>query len=256
LRPGGFHESLDDLLATPGVHGRAAALWAAHDHFVIRGVPASEDGVTGLLLARAFFSELKSYRGERVIKHFTMSPWTTALSHMLGDGVFHTDLNTAERPPAATVMQCIRPDPAAPRYGQLRVLRLSDLLDALRHRGETKALRLLTQDHVSMVNDATPGCWSGSITDGHEIRFHPETLRAAQRRYGNNPADLDECLDSIHETALSVSAPIDLASGEMLLVSNRRALHHRNACTVRFRSFPHEFDTRAVAVLHAVGEPT
>jgi hypothetical protein len=212
--------------------------------------------VTALLLARAFFPALKSYRGSRIVKHFKMSPWTTALSHTLADGSFHTDLNTAERPPTATVMQCLEPDPNAPHHGQLRVVRLVDLLDALADRGATRALQLLKDDRVAMVSDTSSDCWSGRITDGGEIRFHPETLRAGQRRYGNNPRDLEDCLSAIHETALSISIPIVLSPGDLLIVSNCRALHHRGACTVRFRAFPRDFDSRAVAVLHALGEPT
>jgi len=249
-----LQETLDDLLGTTGIGAQAAALWATHDHFVVRDVPPSDDGVTALLLARAFFRTLKTYRGGRIVKHFKMSPWTTALSHTLAEGFFHTDLNTAERPPAATVMQCLEPDPDAPRHGQLRVVRLADLLDALQRRNATKGLRLLTKDHVSMVNDTSSGCWSGRITDGREIRFHPETLRAGQTRHGNNPADLDECLREIHEAAVSISSPIDLARGDQLFVSNLRALHYRSACTVRFRTFPRDFESRAVAVLHALSE--
>jgi hypothetical protein len=246
--------SLEAVLCDLGLKQRASALWAAHDHFVLRGVPPSADGVTGLLLGAALFLELKPYRDGKVVKHFTMSPWTTALSHTLADGFFHTDINTAAHPPAATLMQCMTPDPDSPRHGQLRVVRLADLLSALRSVGHERALRLLTQDRVDMVNDTSPDRWSGQITDGSEIRFHPETLRAAQRRYSSNPPDLEECLAEIHSTALSIAPPIDLASGEMLVVSNRRALHQRNACTVRFRQFPREFESRSVSVLHAMGE--
>jgi hypothetical protein len=53
---------------------------------------------------------------------------------------------------------------------------------------------------------------------------------------------------------VSVSCPIDLGPGDILFVSNRRALHQRGACTVRFRSFPRDFESRSVAVMHAVGE--
>lgn len=246
---------LDELLGEHGIQARAVELWSTHDHFVIRGVPPSADGVTGLLLARAFFGHLRTYRGGRIVKHFKMSPWTTALSHTLADGFFHTDLNLAERPPVATIMQCLVRDPDAPRHGQLRVVRLDELVEALRRRGAVDALRLMTEDTVSMVNETSPECWTGRITDGREIRFHPETLRAAQRRHGNNPPDLEACLAAIHEASLETSTPIDLLPGEQLYISNRRALHYRSACTVRFCAFPKDYDARAVAVLHAMNEP-
>ncbi len=232
----------------------ALSLWGTHDHFVLRGVPAAEDGSTGLLLAALLFHRLRPYRAGRIVKTFLMTPWTTALSHTLAEGSFHTDLNTAERPPAATLMQCVHPDPDAPRHGQLRVARFSDLLDVLRASNHGGAVRLLTEDDVAMVNDASPVHWSGRVSDGDTVRFHPETLRAGQRRLGSNPTDLDETLRVIHDAALFVSCPIDLGPGDILCVSNRRALHQRGACTVRFRSFPRDFESRSVAVMHAMDD--
>lgn len=233
----------------------AKALWATHDHFVVRNVPPSEDGITGLLLANGLFSGLKSYRGTRIVKQFRMSPWTTELSHTLAEGHFHTDINTSDRPPAATIMQCLIPDPDAPRHGRLRVATLKDVLGALRKAGNSRALRLFMEDEIVMANGTDSETWSGRITDGSTIRFHPETLRAAQRRYGANPPDFEDCLATIHEAALSVSREIDLSRGDVLVVSNRRALHQRSSCTVRFRIFPREFESRTVAVLHALEEP-
>jgi hypothetical protein len=238
------------------LYDEAKTLWTRHDHFVIRGVPPSDDGSTGLLVAAAFFPRLKPYRGAHIVKHFRLSPWTTELSHTLAEGHFHTDINTAAEPPIGTVMQCVVPDPDAPRHGQLRVARLDDLLDSVRRAGNTRVWRFLTEDRVIMENGTDPESWSGTITDGSTIRYHPVTLRSAQRRCGLNPHDLEDCLAAIHEAALSVSHPIDLAPGEMLVVSNRRALHQRSACTVRFRSFPRDFETRVVAVLHALEDPS
>jgi len=251
----GLGARFERWLGFAGFCSSAKTLWTMHDHFVVRNVPPSEDGVTGLLLAAGFFSVLKSYRGTRVVKQFRMSPWTTELSHTLAEGHFHTDINTADRPPAATIMQCLLPDPDAPRHGKLRIVPLKDLLGAIHRTGNARALRFLTEDDVVMANGSDSETWSGRITDGSAIRFHPETLRAAQRRYGTNPSDLEDCLTLIHEVALSVSREIDLARGEVLVVSNRRALHQRSACTVRFRTFPREFESRAVAVLHALEEP-
>jgi hypothetical protein len=256
----------DDLLGPRAIEQRlqtvfsfdlrseAVSLWEAHDHFVIRNVPSTEDGSTGLLIAALLFRKLKKFGTERVVKHFKMSPWTTALSHTLAEGTFHTDVNTATEPPAATITQCITRDPDAPNHGQLRVSRFHDLLTSLRSHDRSAAFRFLTSELVVMVNDASSTHWSGRIYDGSAVRFHPATLRAAQRRYGSNPPDLDDLLQDIHEAALSVSRPIDLAEGDLLVVSNRRALHQRGACTVRFRSFPRDFESRSVAVLHAMDD--
>lgn len=255
LGPRLIEQRLDALLRSE-LRSKVVALWAKHDHVVVRNVPPADDGSTGLLIGALLFRTLKAYRAGRVIKRFQMSPWTTALSHTLAQGSFHTDINTAEQPPAGTLTQCLVPDPDAPTHGQLRVARFHDLLAALRADGATAACRLLTDDHVVMVNDASPTHWSGRIFDGHTVRFHPETLRAAQRRLASNPPDLEEILQVIHDASMAVSSPIELAAGEILIVSNRRALHQRGACTVRFRSFPRDFETRSVAVMHVMDEPS
>ena len=252
LGAGGLRARLEPDLEA--IRTDARSLWKCHDHFVLRRVPVAEDGATGLLIAALLFRALRPYRAGRVVKSFHMTPWTKALSHTLAEGTFHTDLNTAAQPPAATLMQCVHPDPDAPRHGQLRVARFRDVLDALRRSDHGTAVRLLTEDEVVMVNDASPVHWSGKIHDGASVRFHPETLRAGQRRLGGNSTDLDDALRIIHDAALSVSCPIDLGPGDMLFVSNRRALHQRGACTVRFRSFPRDFESRTVAVMHAMDD--
>jgi alpha-ketoglutarate-dependent taurine dioxygenase len=183
-----------------------------------------------------------------------MSPWTKALSHTLASGFFHTDLNTAEHPPAATAMQCLEADPGAPDYGQLRVARVSDLIEQLRQHDSTVADFLL-RERVTMVNETSPEGWEGSMVGEGLIRFHPESLLAAQRHFGKNPPTLEQHLVAIHQAAIDVSEPINLEPGEMLLVSNRRALHQRGACTVRFQEFPGVFESRRVSVFHAHEEP-
>lgn len=229
--------------------------WGLHNHVVVRGLPASSDGSTVLFVAMLVFAAIKPYRNGHIVKHFRMSPWTTALSHTTATGTFHTDINTADTPPAATMMQCLDPDPDAPRQGQLRVALVGNLLDELESNGEKDALRFLMEDRVTMLNETSPDGWSGKILDDGGIRFHAESLRAAQRRYGSNPTDMESCLTAINNAALAVSTPINLASGEILIVSNRRALHQRGACSVRFREYPRVFDSRRVAVLHILEEP-
>ena len=229
--------------------------WALNDHVVVRGLPRSDDGSTGLLVAMLVFAALKPYRNGQIVKHFRMSPWTTALSHTTAKGTFHTDINTASSPPAATVMQCLDPDPDAPRYGQLRVARIDSLLDVLETGGRKDALRFLREDRVTMLNETSPNGWSGTMFGDGMLRFHAESLRAAQRRYGSNPPDMESCLAAIEKAALAVSKPIDLASGEILIVSNHRALHQRGACSVQFREYPKVFDSRRVAVFHTLVEP-
>jgi len=234
----------------------ALALWRAHDHLIIRGVTAADAGASLILLAVVLSRRFKAYRGSNVVKHFRMSPWTTELSHTLQEGHFHTDINTSTEPPRVTALQCRIPDPGAPTYGEVRVTRLPDLLHALRQANEVRTLEFLQETDVTMVNESSPGAWTGRIVNRDAIRFHPETLRAAQRRYGSLASDLEDHLRVIKAASLSVSTPIQLGAGDTLLVSNTRALHYRSACSVIYRSFPRDFIAREVYVLHLLDEPT
>ncbi|WP_167282680.1 TauD/TfdA family dioxygenase [Paraburkholderia sp. Cy-641] len=241
-------------VALQPVRDRVREAWRVNDHVVIRRLPKCPDGITGLLFASLCFTDLKRYRGGKIVKHFRMSPWTKALSHTLASGFFHTDLNTSEVPPAVTAMQCLDPDPGAPEYGQLRVARLQDLADRL-WKTDEDAAKFLLYETVTMVNETSPSGWQGAMVADGLVRFHPESLLAAQKHLGCNPASLPEHLAAIHQAALDVSAPINLEPGELLLVSNKRALHQRGACTVRFQEFPSEFQSRRVSVFHAYDEP-
>jgi hypothetical protein len=234
---------------------RARTLLKEHDHVILRGVPEAGEGASLILASLTLSRRFKSYRANKIVKHFRMSPWTTDLSHTLKEGHFHTDINTTPEPPVLTAIQCKIPDPGVPRYGELRVARLTDMLGRLRLQGATDTLVFLEDTDVTMVNETSPGGWTGRIVSEGRIRFHPETLRAGQRRYGNNPQDLEKHLEVIHESALAVSVPIQLGAGEVLLVSNTRALHYRGACSVAFHTFPRLFTSREVYVLHLLDEP-
>jgi hypothetical protein len=236
------------------IRARITETWRLNDHVVLRKMPNCPDGITGLIVAALCFMRLKRYRRGKIVKHFRMSPWTKALSHTLASGFFHTDLNTADTPPAATAMQCLDSDPGAPDYGQLRVARVHDLIRHLQESNEDTA-RFLLLERVTMVNETSPTGWEGTMVEDGFIRFHPESLLAAQKHLGRNPSTLESQLAAIHQAALEVSTPIDLQPGEMLLVSNRRALHQRGACTVRFQEFPSKFESRRVSVFHAYDEP-
>lgn len=243
-----------DSSVLQSMRARIIEMWRLNDHVVLRNMPSCPDGISGLIVAAVCFNKLKHYRGGKIVKHFRMSPWTKALSHTLASGFFHTDLNTADIPPAATAMQCLDADPGAPDYGQLRVAKMLDLIEHLQENNEDTA-RFLLLERVTMVNETSPSGWEGTMVEEGFIRFHPESLLAAQKHLGKNVSNLESHLAVIHQAALEVSTPINLEPGEMLLVSNRRALHQRGACTVRFREFPSKFESRRVSVFHAYDEP-
>lgn len=225
--------------------------FAAQDHLIIRGLPVSSHGATLLLAARAIGSMFRTYRGGQIIKHFKMSPWTTELSHTTREGEFHTDLNIESCPPAITAMQCLDPDPGAPRYGINRVARLADLLAFLNEYNDAETLRFLTKETVTMLNDRSRSSWSGHVVEEGTIRYHPETLRAAARRSGHLVPALEDWIGGVERAALAVSEPFILDRGDVLLLSNHRTLHYRGECSVVFTRYPTEFVSRSVFILHA-----
>jgi hypothetical protein len=224
--------------------------FAARDHLVIKGLPVSAHGATLIIAARTVGSMFRTYRGGQIVKHFKMSPWTTELSHTTRDGEFHTDINTEAKPPAITAMQCLDPDPGAPRYGVSRVARLVDMLAFLEEHKDSEALYFLTQDTVTMLNDRQQSSWSGRVVEDGAIRYHPETLRAAARRLEHTTSALEDCISRVAQAAMAVSEPFILDRGDVLLFSNHRTLHYRGECSVLFNHFPTDFISRSVFVLH------
>jgi Taurine catabolism dioxygenase TauD, TfdA family len=230
-------------------------LWKERDHVILRGLPALGDGASLLLASLCLSGRFKTYRNRQVVKTFRMSPWTTDLSHTTKAGDFHTDINTDPEPPAVTAIQCLTPDPGAPRYGVNRVARAADLVAYLETNSSAAILRFLRETPVTMVNDRSQNPWTGLIVQGDRIRFHPETIRAAIRRFEIQVPDVEEHLAAIHAAALAVSTPFWLDEGDILFVSNHRALHYRGECSVAFIDFPLEFRARAIHVLHKMSEP-
>ena len=231
------------------------ALWRASDYVIVRDLPVLAEGAPLLLASLWCSHRFRTYRDGKIVKTFRMSPWTTDLSHTIREGHFHTDLNTDPEPPAVTVIQCKTPDPGTPAYGVNRVARIGDVLAHLEAAGEHEVLQFLLETPVTMVNDHSPGSWTGRIVAEGRVRFHPETLRAAARRAGSNPEELERWLSAVHTAALAVSTPFWLEAGDALFVSNLRALHYRGECSVSFLKFPLEFQSRTIHVMHQLGEP-
>ncbi|HEV7642800.1 MAG TPA: hypothetical protein VGO50_02555 [Pyrinomonadaceae bacterium] len=225
--------------------------YQGRDHVILKGLPASRSGVTLLVIARTIGRDFRTYRGGQIVKYFKMSPWTRELSHTTREGEFHTDLNTETFPPALTAMQCFEPDPGSPLYGVSRVARMKDIIAFLECSNNLETLDFLNVVEVNMLNDRSNFMWSGQIVGKDFIRYHPETLRAAERRYGNAMTSLDERIAEIARAAFEVSFPFILEAGDVLLTSNHRTLHYRGECSVAFENYPTEFNSRSIFILHA-----
>lgn len=234
-------------------HG-AAALVRDRGYAVARGLDV-DDGRSLMLVSTVLGSAFETYAPGRIVKRFRMSPWTRSLSHTLAAGNFHTDGNVSPNPPEATAMQCEQDDPGGEGYAQLRVAPLSGLLQQLALRGEAgrQALRFLREERVTMAHERSAAQWVGTAIEDGRIRYHPESLRVAQARSARAPEGLEALIATVHEAALAASIPFRTSPGDILLVSNRKALHFRGECSVRFTRFPTEFESRSILVLHRGG---
>lgn len=233
------------------LRSRIARMVGLHGYVVVRGLGLDE-GRSLLLLATAAGRRFATYAPGRIVKRFRMSPWTNELSHTLAAGSFHTDGNVSAVPPAATAMQCEVEDPGGSEYAELRVAHLPLLLRRLGEEGAdgAAALKFLRDEDVTMAHPRSARLWRGRIVEDGRIRFHPESLRVATTRRKLDPAALEGVLATVHQAALDVSPPFHTTAGDVLLVSNTRALHYRGACSVRFTRFPTEFEARSLLVLH------
>jgi hypothetical protein len=232
----------------------AAALIRERGYAIARGFEVDE-GRSLLLVSTILGDGFDTYGGGRIVKRFRMSPWTQSLSHTLEAGNFHTDGNVSPTPPAGTAMQCERDDPGGEGYAELRVAPLAALLQQLELAGEPgrDALALLRDEEVAMAHERSPAIWSGRAVQEGQIRYHPESLRVATARAGASPERLERVIATVHHAALAASIPFRTRPGDILLVSNRTALHYRGECTVRFTRFPTQFESRSLLVLHRTG---
>ncbi|SOD93325.1 TauD/TfdA family dioxygenase [Caenispirillum bisanense] len=250
--PNGLSLPLDGLSVWTDLVEEMRSVFARHDHVRVRGVTHLPGGRVLMALAHTLGRRFMTYGDGKVVKVFSMSPWSRDLAHAGAEGFFHTDLNASPSPPALTGIQCVHPDPGAPRFGYNRVVRLPDLLAELTRRGASEAVRFLTDAEVEMANERSPTIWKSKIVDGGIVRFHPETIRAACRRRGTKPPD--DILYTIGDACVAASCPISLGTGDVLLFSNHRTLHYRSECSVRFVRYPLVFEARQINVLHVTDE--
>jgi len=218
---------------------------------VVRGLDADE-GRSLLIVSSAIRVSFDTYKPERIVKRFRMSPWTTELSHTLRAGDFHTDGNVSAVPPIATAMQCEHDDPGAPEYAEQRVAHLPLLLDRLASGTveEREALSFLTGPATAMAHERSREVWRGTLVQNDTIRYHPHSLRVACERLKGESSKLESVIFAVHGAAMDVSVPFHTSPGDTVLVSNRTALHYRGECSVRFTKFPTEFEARSLLVLH------
>lgn len=215
---------------------------------ILRGMDLDE-GQTLLLLSTSLGATFGTYGANRIVKRFRMSPWTSALSHTVRAGDFHTDGNVSETPPVATLMQCEVEDPGGDGFAEQRVADLPALLNHIA--AEDDLMTFLAGEESIMAHEGSSRSWKGRLVDQGRIRYHPASLRVAAQRNGTTSTEaLERRLSAIHDAAMAVSIPFHSRPGDVLMVSNTRALHYRGECSVRFTGFPTDYDARSLLVMH------
>jgi hypothetical protein len=220
-------------------------------YVVVRGL--DPDGGRSLLCVSAALGvAFHTYAPNRIVKRFRMSPWTSELSHTIRAGDFHTDGNVSAVPPIGTAMQCEVEDPGAPEFAEQRVAYLPHLLSRLASGTAeyVEAFEFLTEGNAALAHERSAEIWQGRLVQNGTIRYHPHSLRVASKRLGNQLQNIELLIATIHRAAMDVSVPFHTGPGDTVLVSNLAALHYRGACSVRFRNFPTEYDSRSLLVLH------
>jgi hypothetical protein len=149
-------------------------------------------------------------------------------------------------------MQCEIEDPGAPEYAEQRVAYLPEILERLASgsRDEVAAFEFLTKSEAAMASETAPGVWLGRLVQDGKIRYHPQSLRVAAKRLGQQATDVEPVIAAVHRASMDVSVPCHTKPGDTVLVSNTFALHYRGECSVRFTNFPREFEARSLLVLH------
>jgi hypothetical protein len=220
-------------------------------YIVVRGLQADE-GRSLLIASRALGIAFSTFGANRIVKRFRMSPWADGLSHTLKAGDFHTDGNVSRVPPGGTAMQCEVEDPGAPKFAEQRVAYLPEILERLASGApdEVAAFEFLTRSEAAMASETAPGVWRGRLVQNGKIRYHPQSLRVAAKRLGEQAADVEPVIAAVHRASMDVSLPYHTSPGDTVLVSNTFALHYRGECSVRFTKFPREFEARSLLVLH------
>jgi alpha-ketoglutarate-dependent taurine dioxygenase len=156
-------------------------------------------------------------------------------------GLFpHTDFAMLDRPPAVTVIRCAAAaDPLGPPLGANGVMVAQDIVD--RFLG-TDWLPLLWSVPVPFAGrtpaglDVTadrPVIELGTDYEVLGVRFHPSRIHHGFRVRGRGPApDEVTVLGRMIDACLAVRQEVHLASGDYLLIDNRRVLHDRGRCSL------------------------
>ena len=150
----------------------------------------------------------------------------------------HTDFAMLERPPAVTIIACVREDPAGPGFVTNGLADVREL--EVRYAGDAdlEALRCLALPFAGRMPSGQEllierPIISSPSRDGVSLRFHPSRIHHGFRVRGRAAsAEESAILRTFPRFAEAVRTELHLAVGDVLVVDNRRVLHGRSRCTL------------------------
>ena len=154
----------------------------------------------------------------------------------------HTDYATFPEPPRFTITHCIEPDPNYPQSGISVVLLLEPAIARIQ-KHDPSLLALLQQEVFPFRRNAEHGLYHSetptfAILDlPGRVRFDSTLITPHLER--SECANRLQLIEAVHEFekiceehAKRIEVPLDRHG--VLIIDNRRVLHSRSACTVRW----------------------
>lgn len=186
-------------------------------------------GPTATLLACALGTPLPvSLSGSGRVASLTPRLDSARQAHTSDALGLHTDYATMPEPPVATLLHVSRAHPLGPDHARSGVCRAADLLSS----GPALCMPILDTPLPFADPDADAPAWVGPVLDASgerpAIRFHAGRVRDGFLALGRLPDDDEQhVLDRLAGLGRLHRQEFWLASGEMLLLDNRRTLHDR-----------------------------
>lgn len=174
-----------------------------------------------------------SKRMDSSIHKFQTLPFSENLSESPKSGDFHTDFMFQEAPPEFIVLCCLQPDPKYPLLGRNQIVRVLDLFSALHNTFKIPKTQLFKITLPFTINNKTH--WEPLFSRDHRnniiMKCHLSFL------------DKQKCFHLIHSIPLHAllenlcmqyATNLVLNTGDILVISNKYALHKRTECSVHF----------------------
>ena len=214
---------------------------------IVRGFGADsarlESELSVVSQGKLFFSE----RIGSFVHEFRVLPYSENLSEQASGGGFHTDFMFQPSPPEFTALLCLRPDPRHPFYGRNQIVHRDDFLDRMDKIYGIRPADLLHRPiEYSFPKRPTISLpILHLLNDEPVLRLHTSLMSPGRiKSFDNLP--LKHMIEAV---CSDVASELVLDQGDLLIVSNRFALHRRSECSFSFNLHDGSFSSREMATV-------